>query len=81
MLFIFSPYLGPLLQSRSQKSSLMAAKDKGGTKRVITRSASTTIIKRFAIVFLSTVLSALMTKVTCTFLVLNTLTAIIVYEM
>ncbi|XP_031788245.1 dual specificity protein phosphatase CDC14C isoform X3 [Nasonia vitripennis] len=45
---VVHPYLGPLLQSRSQKGigSLIAAKDKDGTKRVITRSASTNIIKR-----------------------------------
>jgi hypothetical protein len=53
-----SPYLGPLLQSRGQKgfNSIIAVKEKDGTKRVVTRSASTAVFKRFVITLLNIML-------------------------
>ncbi|XP_058805471.1 dual specificity protein phosphatase CDC14B-like [Phymastichus coffea] len=46
---VVHPYLGSLLQSRGQKgllNSQIASKEKDAVKRVITRSTSTTVIKR-----------------------------------
>uniref|UniRef100_A0ABD2W5G6 protein-tyrosine-phosphatase n=1 Tax=Trichogramma kaykai TaxID=54128 RepID=A0ABD2W5G6_9HYME len=44
---IAHPYLGPLLHNRGQKNSLVLSKDKEAvTKRVVTRSASTNLVKR-----------------------------------
>ncbi|XP_014203666.1 dual specificity protein phosphatase CDC14B isoform X2 [Copidosoma floridanum] len=44
---VMHPYLGPLLRTRNEKGfGSLGGKDKDGTKRVSTRSATTTIIKR-----------------------------------
>lgn len=49
---IYSPYLGPLLQTRSQKgaiSTLTGTKDRDLTKRLLSRSTTTTVVKRLVI--------------------------------
>lgn len=46
---IYSPYLGPLLQTRSQKGSiatLAGNKERDPTKRLLSRSTATTVVKR-----------------------------------
>lgn len=46
MYFIYSPYLGSLLQTRSQKgtiTTLVANKERDPTKRLLSRSTVTTV--------------------------------------
>jgi len=46
---IYSPYLGSLLQNRSQKgtiATLTGNKERDPTKRLLSRSTATTVVKR-----------------------------------
>lgn len=49
MYYTYSPYLGPLLQTRSQKGTiagLAGNKERDPTKRLLSRSTATTVVKR-----------------------------------
>lgn len=50
MYYTYSPYLGPLLQTRSQKGTIAALagnKERDPTKRLLSRSTvATTVVKR-----------------------------------
>lgn len=72
--YAFSPYLGPLLQTRNQKGAAIATlagnKEKGPLKRLLARSTATTVVKRsdyFELLpFLLTQFSYLLSSFFCT---------------